>query len=82
MVRHLLRGGHAGVPPKSNKKTASSRSRIAAFRASSSSHRRISVQLSVDVGAFVAGRLLGGVEAGDDVDHTAGGGHGVIAEAL
>ena len=34
-----------------------------------------SVQLSVDVGAFVAGRLLGGVEAGDDVDHTAGGGH-------
>lgn len=37
---------------------------------------------SVDVGAFVAGRLLGRVETGDDEHHAAGRGNGVIAETL
>ena len=82
MVRHLLRGGYAGVPPKSNKKRRPAVTGSPLFGHPPQATRRISVQLLVDVGAFVAGRLLGGVEAGDDVDHTAGGGHGVIAEAL
>ena len=37
---------------------------------------------SVDVGAFVAGRLLGRVETGDDEHHAAGRGNGVLAETL
>ena len=72
-------------------KTASSRSRIAAFghppqttgeQVFSYSPNVRTGHQSVDVGALVAGRLLGGVEAGDDVHHTAGGGHGMIAETL
>ena len=44
--------------------------------------KKIARKKSGDVGVFVAGRLLGRVETGDDVHHAASRGHGVIAKTL